>query len=87
MAPRSVHSIAEAKRRSRSSAMGWVTKVYYLELLRASKGTLSRCSRLPLPSLAPAPVSRRVDVRQSAGRKNNYRIYHNMIKNTLYHRT
>jgi hypothetical protein len=27
---------------------GWVTKLYYLELLRASKGTLSRWSRLHL---------------------------------------
>jgi hypothetical protein len=50
--------------------MGWVTKIYYLELLRASEGTLSRWSRLHLQSLAPTPVSRRVDVRQAAGRKN-----------------
>jgi hypothetical protein len=46
-----------------------VTKIYYLELLRASEGTLSRWSRLHLQSLAPTPVSRRVDVRQAAGRK------------------
>jgi hypothetical protein len=36
-------------------------------------------SRLHLQTLAP--VSRRVDVRQAAGRKN---LYHNMIKNMLY---
>jgi hypothetical protein len=30
-----------------------VTKIYYLELLRASEGTLSRWSRLHLQSLAP----------------------------------
>jgi hypothetical protein len=46
-----------------------VTKFYYLELLHASEGTLSRWSRLHLQSLAPTPVSRRVDVRQAAGRK------------------
>jgi hypothetical protein len=28
-----------------------------------------------LQSLAPTPVSRRVDVRQAAGRKNNCRIF------------
>jgi hypothetical protein len=30
---------------------------------------------LHLQSLAPTPVSRRVDVRQAAGRKNNCRIF------------
>jgi hypothetical protein len=30
--------------------IGWVTKIYYLELLRASEGTLSRWSRLHLQS-------------------------------------
>jgi hypothetical protein len=40
-----------------------VTKIYYLELLRASKGTLSCWSRLNFQSLAPTPASRRVDVR------------------------
>jgi hypothetical protein len=35
-------------------------------------------------TLAPTPISRRVDVRQVAGRKNNCRIYHNMMKNMLY---
>jgi hypothetical protein len=34
------------KLRSKRSFMGWVTKIYYLELLRASEGTLSRSSRL-----------------------------------------
>jgi hypothetical protein len=34
------------------------------------EGTLSRWSRLHLQSLAPTPVSRRVDVRQAAGRDN-----------------
>jgi hypothetical protein len=39
-------AIAEAKQHSQ-----W-TKIYYLELLRASKGTLSRWSRLHLQSLS-----------------------------------
>jgi hypothetical protein len=39
------------------------------------KGTLSRWSLLHLQSLAPTPVSRRVDVRQAAGRKNYCRIF------------
>jgi hypothetical protein len=38
----------------------------YLELLRASEGTLSCWTRLHLQSLAPTPVSSRVDVRQAA---------------------
>jgi hypothetical protein len=67
--------IAEAKHRSQWPVLGWVTKIYYLKLLRASEGTLSRYSRLYLQSLAPTPVSRRVDVRQAAGRKNNCRIF------------
>jgi hypothetical protein len=67
-------AIAEAKQRSQRSVIGWVTKIYYLELLRASEGTLRRWSRLHLQSLAPTPVSRRVDVTQAAGRKNNCRI-------------
>jgi hypothetical protein len=29
------HAIAEVKQRSQWSVMGWVTKIYYLELLRA----------------------------------------------------
>jgi hypothetical protein len=47
MAPRSSalwRAIAEVKQR-------W--SIYYLELLRASEGTLSRWSRLHLQSLAP----------------------------------
>jgi hypothetical protein len=42
---------------------GWVTKIYYLEFIRASEGTLSRWSRLHLQSFEPTPFSRRVDVR------------------------
>jgi hypothetical protein len=68
-------AIAEAKHRSQWPVLGWVTKIYYLELLRASEGTLSRWSRLHLQSLAPTPVSRRVDVRQAAGRKNKCLIF------------
>jgi hypothetical protein len=33
--------IAEAKHRSQWPVLGWVTKIYYYELLRASEGTLS----------------------------------------------
>jgi hypothetical protein len=65
-----------------------VKSVLYFEknkLLRASDGTLSGWSRLHMQSLAPTPVSRRVDVRQAAGRKNKLlNLYHNMIKNMLY---
>jgi hypothetical protein len=59
-----VSAIAEAKHRFQWPVIGWVSKMYYLELLRASEGTLSRWSRLHLQSLAPTPVTRRVDVRQ-----------------------
>jgi hypothetical protein len=65
-------AIAEAKQRSQRSVIEWVTKIYYRELLRASE---SRKSRLHLQSLAPALVSRRVDVRQAACRKSNCRIF------------
>jgi hypothetical protein len=51
-------AIVEAKYRSQWPVIGWVTKIYYLELLRVSEGTLSRWH---LQSLAPTPVSRRVD--------------------------
>jgi hypothetical protein len=68
-------AIAEAKLQSQWPVLGCVTKIYYLELLRASEGTISRWSRLHLQSLAPTPVSRRVDVRQADGRKNNCRIF------------
>jgi hypothetical protein len=67
--------IAEAKQRSQRPAIGWVTKIYYLELLCASDDTFSHWSRLHLQSLAPTPVSRRVDVRQAAGLKNNCQIF------------
>jgi hypothetical protein len=46
-------AIAEAKHRSQRPVLGWVTKIYYLEFLRASEGSLSRWSRLHLRSLAP----------------------------------
>jgi hypothetical protein len=52
--PRGQHAlrtIAEAKQHCRSSD-GW-PKLYCLELLRASEGTLRRWSRLHLQSLAP----------------------------------
>jgi hypothetical protein len=68
-------AIGEAKQRSQWSVIGWVTKIYYLKLLRATEGTLSRWSRLHLQSLVPTPVSRKVDVRQPVGRKNNCRIF------------
>jgi hypothetical protein len=37
-------AIAEPKQCSQRPVIGWVTKIYYLELLCASKGTLSRWS-------------------------------------------
>jgi hypothetical protein len=43
-------TIAEVKQRW--SAIGWVPKIYYLEFLRASEGTVSRWSWLHLQSLA-----------------------------------
>jgi hypothetical protein len=67
--------ISEAKQRSQGSVIRWVTKIYYLELLRAAEGTLSRWSRMSLQSLVLTPVSMRIDVRQAAGRKNNCRIF------------
>jgi hypothetical protein len=44
-------AIEEVKQRW--SVIGWVTKIYYLELLRDSEGTFSRWSRLHLQSLTP----------------------------------
>jgi hypothetical protein len=44
-------AIAEAKQRSQRPVLGWVTKIFYLEVLRASEVTLSRWSRLHLQSL------------------------------------
>jgi hypothetical protein len=63
-----------------SPSMGspYLSMVYYYYLLlfvRASEGTLSTWSWLHLQSLAPTQVSRRVDVKQMAGRKNNCRIF------------
>jgi hypothetical protein len=46
-------AIAERKHQSQWPVLRWVTKIYYLEILRASEGTLSRWSRLHLQSLAP----------------------------------
>jgi hypothetical protein len=68
-------AIAEVKQRSQWSVMGWVTKIYYLELLSDSEGTLSRWFQLHLQSLVPTPVSRRVGVRQATNRKNNCQIF------------
>jgi hypothetical protein len=51
------------------SAPGVRSRKYYLKLLRASEGTLSRWSRLYLQSLALTPFSRRVDVNPATGRK------------------
>jgi hypothetical protein len=69
--------IAEAKQRSQWSVIVWVTKIYYLDLLRGSRAIelLIRWSLLHLHSLALTPVSRRIDVRQAVGRKNNCRIF------------
>jgi hypothetical protein len=64
-----------AKQRSQRQVFGWVTKIYYLELLRASESTLSCWSQLNLHSLAPTPVSRTVDIRQVAGPKNSCEIF------------
>jgi hypothetical protein len=50
------------------SSDGWPK---WLEILRASEGTLIWWSRLHLQKLAPTPALIRVDVRQAAGHKNN----------------
>jgi hypothetical protein len=63
---------------SQRSVIGWVTKIYFLELLRASDVkfvTLSCWSRLHLQSSAHTLVSRRLDVRQAPDCKNNCRIF------------
>jgi hypothetical protein len=44
-------AIVEAMQRSQWSVIGWLTKIYCLELLRASEDTLSCWSRLHLQSL------------------------------------
>ncbi|RVE44345.1 hypothetical protein evm_011007 [Chilo suppressalis] len=46
--------MVEVKQLSQWSVIGWVTKNFYLEFLRASEGTLSRWPWLHLQSLAPA---------------------------------
>jgi hypothetical protein len=71
MAPRSL----KLSNVPNGQSVGWVTKIYYLQLFRASDGTLSYWFWLHLQSLAPIPVSSRVDVRQAAGRNNNCRIF------------
>jgi hypothetical protein len=48
----------------------------------ASEGTLSRWCRLHWQSYVTTPISRRVDVRQAAGRKNAESLSHD--KNKLY---
>jgi hypothetical protein len=45
-------AFAEAKQCSQM-VIAWVTTIYYLKLLRASEGTLSRWFQLHLQSLAP----------------------------------
>jgi hypothetical protein len=62
-------AIAEPKQCSQRPVIGWLTKIYYLELLRSLEGMLSRWSPMHLQSLKAPPVSRRVDVRQAAGCK------------------
>jgi hypothetical protein len=62
----------EAKQHSQRPVIGWVTKIYYLELLRTSERTLSRWSRLHLQSFVATAFSGRVNIRQApAGRKNH----------------
>jgi hypothetical protein len=68
-------AIAEAQQRLQRQVIRWVNRIYYLELLRASEGMLSRWYRLHLQSFVPIPVLRRVDFCQAAGRKNNRRIF------------
>jgi hypothetical protein len=51
-------AIAEAKQPS--PVIGWVIKIYYLELLRSLGGTSSPWSRLHLQSLAPTNKQARV---------------------------
>jgi hypothetical protein len=76
MAPRSERSACDRGREATfTKAIGLVIKIYYLEHLLAPEGTLSRWFRLHLQSFVPTSVSRRVDVRQEAGRKNNCRIF------------
>jgi hypothetical protein len=47
--------IAKVKQRSSKLVIGWVIKIYYLELFRASEGSLSRRFWLHLQPLATKP--------------------------------
>jgi hypothetical protein len=51
---------AQAEQRLQRPVIGWVTKIYYLKLLRASEGTLNCWSRQHLQSFVPTSVSRSV---------------------------
>jgi hypothetical protein len=53
MAPPSVRFAIVRKLSNIGQALDGYQKIYYLELLRASKGSLSCCSRLHLQSIAP----------------------------------
>jgi hypothetical protein len=54
MAPRSVRFGVRSRKLSIvGQSLDWWSKIYYLEFLRASAGTLSRWSRLHLQLLAP----------------------------------
>jgi hypothetical protein len=53
MALRSVRFGVRSRKLSNVLSIIWMTKIYYLELLRALEGTLSRWSRLHLQSLVP----------------------------------
>jgi hypothetical protein len=64
--------------------IGWVTKIYYVKRLRVSECTLSCWPLLNLQWLASTPVSRRVDVRQAAGRKINAKSLSQHDENMLY---
>jgi hypothetical protein len=70
-----INTVIQEKGLDMRPVIGWMTKIYYLEFPRALEGTLSRWSWLHLQSFVPTPVSRRVDVRQATGRKNNCRIF------------
>jgi hypothetical protein len=59
-----------SKVRKGQSADGWPKFIS-----RVSGGTWSCWSQLHLQSLAPTPVSRRVDVKLASGRKNSCRIF------------
>jgi hypothetical protein len=64
--------------------MGDQTKLYYLELLHASEGRLSRWFPLDLQSFVPTPVLKRVDIRQAAGRKTIIKSLSQHDENMLY---